>query len=789
MKSILKLLKGAGWLNLLGMSVAFAAIYIILVQVNYDLGFNRSIKDADRIYVLATSEWFEPGKFQTYTNRPLSKAMFDASPEVENYGVIKNVQKQKMRVHKGDKQQEFVVGFQPATLSALHLFGYEVVSGTFEGMDKQETVAISESLAKRTGLQIGDAVDFEDEALPHVTVVAIFKDLSANSMLGEGELVYCKAIETESIDDSSAWNFHHYVKLKSADGREAFEHTAAVIVEKGIREEAQEEGYTPEQVAAELAQSKTKLFALPEIYYSDLLTDSWYKGNLTTTMTLLIVAALILMITLVNYVNFFMAQIPLQLRSVNTRKILGSSRFELVLRFMGEAGLLVVLALLLAYLPVLLFKQSEYVSFISCSLDLSANQFVVIITFVAALLLTLAASIYPALSVTSFSPALALKGTMGSTQRGKIFRYLLVGFQFVISFVFFICTGLLKNQYHTMMDYDMGFNKEQLYAVDLPVQKKHKEAFAAELRKRPEIKDFAWSMSPIVGRPGMTWGRDINGVEMLYDVHPVSYNFLHFMGIEISEGREFSAADEHVKAGVYIFNETAKQQFDLTLENRISAQEEEAEIAGFCKDFHYQSLQYATKPLAFYVGDTPWNLKHLYVRSAAFATYSDVVKAIQETVQKVSPEVNVAELKVKFFDEEMGKLYQKEQKLIQLVTLFSILTIVIALMGIVGLLMFETNYRRKEIGVRRVHGATVAEILLLFNQRYLKILVVSFVIAAPISYALISYYYSNFAYRPPIHWWVFALAFLAVLFITVFTVTLCCYKAAATNPAESITNE
>ena len=789
MKSILKLLKGAGWLNLLGMSVAFAAIYIILVQVNYDLGFNRSIKDADRIYLLATSEWFEPGKFQSYTNRPLSKAMFDASPEVEGYGVTKNVQKVKMLLKKADAQQEFMVGLQPATLSALQLFGYEAVVGTFEGMDQQETVAISESLAKRTGLQLGDAIDFEDEALPHVTVAAIFKDQSANSMLGDGELVCCKAIETESIDDSSAWNFHHYVKLKSAEGREAFEQTASVIVEKGIKEEAKEEGYTPEQLAMELEMSKTKLFALPEIYYSDLLTDSWYKGNFTTTLTLLIVAILILLITLVNYVNFFMAQIPLQLRAVNTRKILGSSRFELVLRFMGEAGLLVVLASLLAELPVLLFKQSEYASFISCPLDFSTNLLVVFITFAGAVLLTLVASVYPALTVTSFSPALALKGTMGSTQRGKVFRYLLVGFQFVISFVFFICTGLLKNQYHTMMDYDMGFNKEQLYSVDLSIQKKHKEAFAAELRKRPEVKDMAWSMSPIVGRPGMTWGRDHNGVEILYDVHPVSYNFLHFIGIEMAEGRDFSAADEHVKAGVFIFNETAKQQYGLTLEDRIPAQGEEAEIAGFCKDFHYQSLQFATKPLAFYVSDSDWNLKHLYVRSAASATYSDVVKAIQETVQKVSPEVNVAELKVKFFDEEMGLLYQKEQKLIQLVTLFSILTIVIALMGIVGLLMFETNYRRKEIGVRRVHGATVAEILLLFNQRYLKILVVSFVIAAPISYALISYYYSNFAYRPPIHWWIFVLAFLAVLFITVFTVTLCCYKAAATNPAESITNE
>ena len=216
MKQLIKLLKGAGWLNLLGMSVAFAAIYIILVQVNYDLGYNKSIRDADRMYVLATPDWFEEGKYGVQTSRPLSNAMLETSPLVEEYGVLFENMDYNMVLEKNNQRQEVTVALQEMTFSALHLFGFEAVAGTFDGMGHQATVAVSESKARAWGIGLGDRVHFADERLDDATVTAIFKDVPENSIVGTAEVICCHLIETESLDDWSQWSYQHYVKLKSA---------------------------------------------------------------------------------------------------------------------------------------------------------------------------------------------------------------------------------------------------------------------------------------------------------------------------------------------------------------------------------------------------------------------------------------------------------------------------------------------------------------------------------------------------------------------------------------------
>ena len=263
------------------------------------------------------------------------------------------------------------------------------------------------------------------------------------------------------------------------------------------------------------------------------------------------------------------------------------------------------------------------------------------------------------------------------------------------------------------------------------------------------------------------------------------------MGIDVVEGRDFMPSDDESENGVMIFNQQAKTNFSLTLEDKVSGHRGETEIVGFCNDFSFKPLKYANQPFAFYVfGKHPWGAQtYLYLRSQPGVTYADLLKVLKEVTTAVVPGYNTEEVQLTIFDENLKQRYWKEQQLVQLLSLFTFVAIVISLMGIIGLLTLETAFRKKEIGVRRVHGATVGEILSLFNSRYLKILGVSFVISVPFTYYVTDIYYSTFAYHAPIHWWVFALAFLAVLFITVFIVTLCCYKAAATNPAASIKNE
>ncbi len=794
-----KLFKGSGILNLLGMIVAFAALYILLVQVYYDLGYNRQIKDKERIYIMATPSWFAKGQYQVNLNRPLQKAILESAGMVESYGVayIGGDGKNYTRVGKGEDAREYQIGTSQLTRGALDVFGFTPVVGTFDGMDKQETVAISEKAAKLMGVGVGDAI-YVGKGKEPMTIVAVYEDMPMNSDLNNIQILFCNYLETESMEDFSQWSYHHFVKLNSPDSKEAFEAHAKKVVEEFWKARIES---APEVAKAELTQSIINeqisrcivtLLPFEDMYYSkQIYSPAGRSGNKTTTLTLLIVSILIVAITLINFVNFFFAQVPMRIKGINTRKILGSSRGTLVGRLMLESGVLVAISLCGAVAVVLLFKSSTYANLISCTLAFGENLPVVGITILAALLMTVASSVYPALYITSFPPALALKGTMGTSKKGQIFRYTLIVFQFAVSIGFVISAILVKQQHTFMMNYDMGFNKEYLLTASLGVSTADRDAFSDELLKSPLIKDVAWAAGPLVNTSRMGWGRSLRGEQINLDSYPVSWNFLRFMGIDVVEGRDFTPADEQSEYGVFIFNQVAKNKYGLTLEDKISGHNGETEIAGFCKDFQFRPLQYEQNPFAFYIfGKHPWwDLNHLYIRTQEGAQFSQVDAAVKDVILKFNPGANVSGTILKFFDEELGKQYTKEKQLSILVTLFTLLAIVISLMGVLGLSIFETQYRRKEIGVRRVHGSSVVEILKMFNIKFLKLLLAGFVVAAPISLRVMDYYYSTFAYSAPITIWVFLLALLIVAVIVCTVVTIASLKAATENPVSSLRSE
>ena len=792
MKNFFKLFKGAGWLNILGMTVALAAIYIIMVQVNYDLGYNKQIKDIDRIYVMAMPSGYVDGKFSTFLNRPLSRKMLDQSPYVESYGLtwIDMGRKVTFSVGEGAIQREYELRTVSMTYSLLDIMDVQPIVGSFEGMGTNKLVAVSESAAKRMNVGLGDVIQSSKEG--STTVCAIYKDVPLNRTNGGMEVISCYDIEKMNFGDWSEWSFPHYVKLHSVDDKIAFEDQAYETVKRFMMEQAAHvEGVTQEQINERVQALKITLIPLKDIYFNHEIDDPSEVGNKTTTLTLLMIAILIMMVTLINYVNFFLSQVPSKLKSVNTRKILGSSRMSLVLGFMAESGILVVLSMILACAVILLFKGSIYANLVSGTLDFNQNVWVTSLTVLVAFLMTLASSIYPALYVTSFPMALALKGSMGQSLKGRSFRYMLVGFQFVVSLLFLICTCCIKYQYDYMMNYDMGFDKENLFNAFIPVDSSNKDAFRDELLKQHAIKDIAWADGPIVSVFRMGWGRELKGEKISFPCYPVSYNFLKFMGIQVVEGRDFTVSDEMSLDGVFIFNEKAKHEFNMSLDDKIRGHKRLTSIAGFCEDFQFKPLQYQTSPFAFYImGKEPWRIQsYLYIRSNAGVTFKEVEKAVKDVVAKIVPDYNLEKVRVRFFDEELGRQYQEEKQLIQLVTLFSLVTIIISLMGIIGLLMFETAFRRKEIGIRRVHGAEISEILFMFNRKFVYILLVSFAVAVPISYYAMDYYYSTFAYRAPMQVWIFAFAFLIVLVITVLVITLCTYRTAAVNPSDSLKSE
>lgn len=794
-----KLFKGSGILNLLGMTAAFAALYILLVQVYYDLSYNKQMKDVERIYIMATPSWFEQGQYQVSLNRPIQKAILESAGMVESYGVayIGGDGKNYTRVGEGDDARTYQIGTSQLTRGALDVFGFKPVVGTFDGMDKEETVAISESAAELMGVGVGDAI-YVGKGKEPMTIAAVYEDMPMNSDLNNIHILFCCYLETQSIDNFGEWSYHHFVKLNSPDSKADFEAHAKKVVEEfwKVRIEA-----APEEARAALTQSMideqinrciVTLLPFEDMYYSkQIYQPAGRSGNRTTTLTLLAVSILIVVVTLINFVNFFFAQVPMRIRSVNTRKILGSSRAALVGDMMLESGILVAISLCAAAALVLLFKGSAYASLITCTLAFEHNLPVIGMTIIAALVMTVASSVYPALYITSFPPALAVKGGFGATQKGKTLRYALICLQFVISISFVICAMFVKKQHSFMMNYDMGFNKEYLLTASLGVSTSDRDAFTDELLKAPVIKDVAWAAGPLVNPTRMGWGRMFKGEQVNLDSYPVSWNFLRFMGIEVIEGRDFTRSDEQSETGVFIFNKIAKQQYGFTLEDKLAGHNGETDIVGFCEDFQFRPLQYELNPFAFYIfGKSPWwDLNHIYIRTEPGAPFQQVNEAVKETILKFNPAANVSGFTLNFFDQELGQQYEKEKQLTTMVTLFTLLAIIISLMGVFGMVIFETQYRRKEIGVRRVHGSSILDILVMFNRKFAKLLAASFIVAAAVSWFAMDYYYSTFAYSAPISWWVFAVALLLVSLIVFAVVTVGSWRAATENPVNSLKSE
>ena len=784
-------------LNILGLTAAFAALYIILVQVHHDLTYNKALKDSDRIYVLTMPDRFSNNVYSTYVNRQMSEAVIAAVPSVEAGGCAANLGSLEVSVRLGEGQSSIELRVTSFSKPAIDVFGFELVAGNLDNWISNTDAVMSESAAKRLGLQVGDHFQYGSWNWTDVTVAAIYKDMPVNSDLSSIDFIL--NLGEAGMSDWTQWGWNYLIKLaEGADPKEFDEIAHQVAFDLFKTEFDIDESNMTEEKAADIEEYKKMmsphLMKLTDNYFADNVGHPGKSGNRTTTITLLVIAIFVMLIAFINYINFFFAMVPLRLRSINTRKILGSSRFQLVMSSVGESVLMVVIALGLAVAVVTLFRQSTLAALIDTPLNFGQNLGIAALTIGIALLISVLASLYPALFSTSFNPAFALKGTLGTTQKGKAFRIGLIGLQFTVSIVLIICAVFVHQQRDFMMNHDMGFNQEYLLQSHVTRElANNRETVENQLKTDADIKDIAWGDGPFVANSRMAWSRPFNDNYVQWQVYPVSWNFLRFMGIDIVEGRDFTPADEQSENGVYIINETAQKIYGITTEDRILGHKEvPAEIAGVCRDFNFSPLREKIGPFAFYVyGKEPWSpCMRLFIRTEVGVDTQALMERTIKTLNDLDPTLGDGfSVWMRPFKQAIENQYKKEQNLSKLITLFTILAIVISLMGVFGLVMFETEHRRKEIGIRRVHGATVGQILAMFNSRFVKIVLVCFVIAVPVSIVIMRRYLEGFAYQVPLHVWVFALALLAVLAVTIAVVTLRSLRAATMNPVKSLRNE
>lgn len=791
-------------LNVIGLTLAFTAFYVIMTQVWWELGYNRSLHEADRIYLVENEDWYEPGKWSSWLNRPVPERVIASTAGVEVGGCMWGGFGSGTCWTSNEPSfgyNKFSASCGSVSLPFLDVFAFRSVEGDVHDIGKPKSVIVSREAAERMRVGVGSLIWVDtDEPQPDgaMEVVAVFEDFPDNSLLGECEVV--KNLGETNLYTTSEWSFNYFVKFRPGADPDEFARQWT-----NVNQEMQREAAEKRAAAGDAADDDdesgiygVRLSPVSELYFESDSQAPCRQGSVVTTYTLLGIAVLVIVLAFINFVNFFFALVPVRIRTVNTFKVFGAPASSLRFNFVFEAFGLVLIALLAAWYVSFALQGTEFASYISASLALSQNLEVVGLVAVVAFVMALAASLYPAWYITSFAPALVVKGSFGGTRSGRRLRTLLLGVQFFISIGLIIATSFIRLQHDYMMHYDMGFDKENLLAVRLSERGAVSyDALRQKLLSDPQVKDVTGATSRLVSVGRMGWGREFKDRQVAFQSYVVQPDFLRVMGIPITDGRDFLESDFDKELGTMIFNEAARREFEMQVGDRINGfVSPDEQIVGFCADFNFKPLQYGVSPFCFYLlpkkiqQENYWHLPHVvYVRMTPGADIAAVTAHIRRCIAEVDPRTEPGDIVVRVFDEELGLEYDNERKLTAIVGLFALLAVVIALMGVFGLVLFETQHRRREIAVRRVMGASRGEILAMFNRRYVMLVAVCFVLAVPVSIWAVRHWLAGFAYAVPLYWWVFALALAGVLAVTALTVTVRSWRAVNENPAESVKSE
>ena len=791
-------------LNVIGLTLAFTAFYVIMTQVWWELGYNRSLHEADRIYLVENEDWYEPGKWSSWLNRPVPERVIASTAGVEVGGCMWGGFGSGPCWTSNEPSfgyNKFSASCGSVSLPFLDVFAFRSVEGDVHDIGKPKSVIVSREAAERMRVGVGSLIWVDtDEPQPDgaMEVVAVFEDFPDNSLLGECEVV--KNLGETNLYTTSEWSFNYFVKFRPGADPDEFARQWT-----NVNQEMQREAAEKRAAAGDAADDDdesgiygVRLSPVSDLYFESDSQAPCRQGSVVTTYTLLGIAVLVIVLAFINFVNFFFALVPVRIRTVNTFKVFGAPASSLRFNFVFEAFGLVLIALLAAWYVSFALQGTEFASYISASLALSQNLEVVGLVAVVAFVMALAASLYPAWYITSFAPALVVKGSFGGTRSGRRLRTLLLGVQFFISIGLIIATSFIRLQHDYMMHYDMGFDKENLLAVRLSERGAVSyDALRQKLLSDPQVKDVTGATSRLVSVGRMGWGREFKGRQVAFQSYVVQPDFLRVMGIPITDGRDFLESDFDKELGTMIFNEAARREFEMQVGDRINGfVSPDEQIVGFCADFNFKPLQYGVSPFCFYLlpkkiqQENYWHLPHVvYVRMTPGADIAAVTAHIRRCIAEVDPRTEPGDIVVRVFDEELGLEYDNERKLTAIVGLFALLAVVIALMGVFGLVLFETQHRRREIAVRRVMGASRGEILAMFNRRYVMLVAVCFVLAVPVSIWAVRHWLAGFAYAVPLYWWVFALALAGVLAVTALTVTVRSWRAVNENPAESVKSE
>jgi len=782
--SVLRRFKAASVLNVLGLSIAFVAFMLIMMQVNYDYTFDCSHRNADAIFRVDIVHGSKGS--QAIICRPFARAFTESSPHIKG-GCLLNawVGSPFFYVEQNGQRTGYRENAWEVTPGLLDVIHFDMLEGTAQALDEPGSVILPESMAKKifgNETAIGKQLIAPNVEMNAQIIKGVYKDFPRNSALQN--VIYVAMNPKENYDNWGNWNYFFFVRLDDPANKEN-------VLDNFKSNFNAKEVFGNEFEWGGEESFDLRLTSLPDVHFlNNVDFDSMPKASRQTLLVLFSIAFVIIIIAGINFTNFSTALTPMRIKSINTQKVLGSSDRMLRGSLLVEAVGVSTFAYLLSLLFLYVIPKTPVASLVDADISFGAQPMIIAGTAVIAVIVGVLAGLYPSYYVTSFPPALVLKGSFGLSLAGRRMRSVLVGIQFVASFILIIGSLFMYLQNRYMQNAPLGYDKEEMIIVHLNNKiNKDRDAFTNQLKSFSGVKDVTYSQFLLSSQDQyMGWGRDYNGKNINFQCLPVSSSFLKVMGIEVKEGRDFRPEDDQKETGCYIFNEKAKAQLELKLNEQIDGDE----IIGFIPDIKFASFRQEVTPMAFYLwGKYQWGQEGNYYNAAyvKFKAGSDLragMEHVRESLKKFDSEYPFV---IRFYDEVLQHTYEKELKIGSLITLFSLVAIFISIVGVFGLVVFESEYKRKEIAVRKVLGSTTGEVLYMFNVSYFWILLICFVLGAPVAWYGVHRWLENFAYRTPMYWWVLPLAFLAIGMITFLTVTYQNWHVANENPVKNIKSE
>lgn len=778
--------KGFSLINILGLSIGLASFILITLYVYHETSFDRYHEKADRIFRIVENLRTENEMlFQSTSSPPMGPTLAQEFPEVENYVRFTG---SGLLVRKGDVSF-FEEECYLADSSAFDVFSWPLLKGDKKtALTAPKTVVLTAATAKKyfgDEDPMGQPLEIDKE---QYKVTGVMAEVPENSHFRFDILV---SFSTWSVNNKQNemrawfWNgFHTYILLKDKSQIEPLRAKMPGFIERKIEKGGMYYEALPLQ-------------PLTSIYLET--PRSWEngkRGSMNNLYILSIIAVFIILIACFNYVNLATARASRRLKEVGLRKVLGAQRRMLIVQFLGESIIVSLLATLLGFgLAWLVLPAFNNLIDSALSFSIFPHSYYLWGGLAGlALALGLFSGFYPALMISGFQPLQIFRPSLKSVFSHHFFRKILVSAQFVISITLVAGTLLIFDQLSLVRNQDLGFKKEATLNLQINGDneiRQHLETVKDELLKVKGVTSVTASHTV----PGESTTNLYAEIEMQdgkmspsnINTNFVDHDFLAGYGIDVIAGRNFSRDFKADDTTAFIINETAMKDFGWTSENSLGKKVNQngklGTIIGVVKDFHYRSLHHKIEPLILNMNIYAYNVFSIKINAANIPA---VVENIGKQWKVLAPTLP---FRYSFLDQDYDKLYKADAQLGRVASVFSSLAILVGCLGLLGLTSFSVERRVKEIGIRKALGASAGNVIFMISKEFVSLIVISFIIAIPVTYYLIMKWLENFTDRISIGPFSFIVAGLSVVVIAWLTVSYLSFKAAATNPSQALRNE